>query len=215
MKEHRGNSPQPNTPPFRLISAMNKTGFPLTFRCPIFRWLILFSLLLVASSTAIAGNVQTDYDHKAVFERYHTYSWRKIKTSNPFYVSRIRDGVDHYLQGQGWQRIPTGGDISLFAISDVKNEQSLRTFYNGFGGGWGWGSWGGWGGPGYGGPGYGTTMAVNQRVRSVVIDMYDAKTRQLLWRGRAEQNLSDKTPKNVHRLYQDFAEMFHNFPPKS
>ncbi len=64
------------------------------------------------------------------------------------------------------------------------------------------------------GPGYTTTVPVNRRIRHVVIDMYDAKTKQLLWRGAAVDDLSQKSEKNEQQLYRDFATMFHNFPPK-
>ncbi len=101
---------------------------------------------LLFSAAAFASDVHTDYDHNAVWERYHTFSWQKIKTSNPFYVDRIHDSVIHYLEQQGWKYVPSGGDVSLFALSNVRNQHSLQTFYNGYGGGWGWGGWGRWAG---------------------------------------------------------------------
>ncbi|MGI8772086.1 MAG: DUF4136 domain-containing protein [Acidobacteriaceae bacterium] len=182
-------------------------------RLPALACLAIFLLSAAAFAPAFASDVHTDYDHKAVWERYHTFSWQKIKTSNPFYVDRIHDSVIHYLEQQGWKYVPSGGDVSLFAISNVRNQRSLQTFYNGYGGGWGWGGYGGWGGWGWG-PGYTTTVPVHQRIRHVVIDMYDAKTRQLLWRGAAVDDLSRKSEKNEQQLYRDFAAMFHNFPPK-
>ncbi len=169
--------------------------------------------LFVSVTAFAADQVKTDYDHTANFERYHTYSWQKVQTDNPFYKSRIQDGIDHYLQQQGWERVPTGGDVSLFAVGDVKDQKSLETYYNGLGGGWGWGGWG-WGGWDDG-PDMSTTRTVDQRVRTVVVDMYDSKTKHLLWRGTTKEDLSDKTDKNVHKLYEDFATMFHNFPPRS
>jgi hypothetical protein len=175
---------------------------------------LLLALLLPLASLAHADDIRVDYDHNAVFERYHTFTWKKIQSDNPFYVSRIRDGVSHYLEQQGWQQVPSGGDVAVFVICNVKNYQSLQTFYDGFGGGWGWGGlgWGFW--PGWGGPGFSTTTPVNQRVRNVVIDMYDSHTKQLLWRGITDVDLNGNPQRNLNRLYQDFAVMFHTFPPK-
>jgi hypothetical protein len=48
---------------------------------------------------------------------------------------------------------------------------------------------------------------------TLVIDMYDAKTRQLLWRGSAEGTLSDKPAKNENKLDKAVAKMFKDFPP--
>ncbi len=176
-------------------------------------FLALLTVLFVAAPIAAnAGNVQTDYDHSTVWERYHTFSFGRIHTRNPFYVGRIRDGITHYLGQQGWQMVPSKGDATIIVVSNVKNRRSLQTFYNGYGGGWGWGGWPGWGG--WGGPGWATTTPVDTRMRRVVVDIYDTHTKKLLWRGTSQDDLSEKSEKNERALYVDFADMFHNFPPK-
>jgi hypothetical protein len=50
---------------------------------------------------------------------------------------------------------------------------------------------------------------------TLVIAMYDAKTKQLLWRGTAEGTLSDKANKNENKLEKAVAKMFKNYPPSS
>jgi hypothetical protein len=45
--------------------------------------------------------------------------------------------------------------------------------------------------------------------------MFDAKTKQLLWRGTAEGTLSDKTDKNEKKLEKAVEKMFKDFPPGS
>jgi hypothetical protein len=44
--------------------------------------------------------------------------------------------------------------------------------------------------------------------------MYDVKAKQLLWRGAAIDDLSTKSAKIEQQLYRDFADMFHDFPPR-
>ena len=174
-------------------------------------FLILLTVLFAAAPIAAhAGDVQTDYDHSVVWERYRTFSFGHIQSKNPFYVSRIRDGLTHYLTDQGWQHVAKTGDATIFVDSNVRNQRSLRTFYSGYGGGWGWGGWPGWGG----GPGWATTQPVDTRVRIVVVDIYDTHTKKLLWRGTSRDDLSDNSEKNTRALYVDFADMFHKFPPK-
>jgi hypothetical protein len=45
--------------------------------------------------------------------------------------------------------------------------------------------------------------------------LYDTKTKQLIWRGSAEDTLSDKATKNEKNLDKGVAKMFKAFPPGS
>jgi len=45
--------------------------------------------------------------------------------------------------------------------------------------------------------------------------LYDAKTKQLIWRGSAEDMLSSKAEKNEKNLEKGVAKMFKKFPPDS
>jgi hypothetical protein len=90
--------------------------------------------------------------------------------------------------------------------------------YDGLGGGWGrgWG-WGGWGwGGGWASPGFGqsTTTTSDQPVANLVIDIFEAGTKNLLWRGLASEDLSSHADKNTRMLDGDLKKMFRDFPPK-
>src|SRR6202008_855314 len=76
-----------------------------------------------------AQDVHTDHDKKANFERYHTYFWAKVQTTNPLWQQRIQDAVDHELQAKGWQRNDSNGDVALMAVGSAQNQQEYRTFY--------------------------------------------------------------------------------------
>ena len=69
---------------------------------------------------------------------------------------------------------------------------SLNTTY--MGGGWGYGPGWGWGG-GMGGMGSSTTSVRNYSVATVVLDLWDAKQKRLVWRGTVSDTMSD----NPHR----------------
>ena len=84
------------------------------------------ALLLGSSIAALAGNVRTDYDHNANFAQYHTYSWGKVKTTDPFYASRIQQAVDSQLQAKGWQLVPSGGSVTIFAFDKVRTSSRSR-----------------------------------------------------------------------------------------
>jgi hypothetical protein len=181
---------------------------------------VLMAIILIGSSAAaFAGNVRTDYDHSANFSQYNTYSWGKVTTSNPFYVTRIQQAVDKQLQAKGWQLTPSGGAVTVFATDQIHSQQEIQTMYDGLGGGWGlgwgWGAWGwsgGWAGPELG---TSTTTTTDQQVSNLVIDLFEGSSKKLLWRGLATEDLSSNASKNTKTVDSDIDHMFKSFPPKA
>src|SRR6202140_4714846 len=160
---------------------------------------------LVALSTVLAQNVRTDFDHQANFSQYKTYSWQEIKPANSLWDARIKSSVDAQLAAKGWTQVDNGGDVALVAIATTHTEKTLQTFYDGMGGGWRW--------RGFGGMGEATTTEQDYKEGTLLVDMYDAKTKQLIWRGSAEDTLSNKADKNEKNLNKGVAKMFKKFPP--
>ena len=161
-------------------------------------------VLIGCSMAAFASNVRTDYDHTFNFSQYKTYSWGKVQTSNPFFVSRIQQAVDRKLQAKGWKLLPTSGSVTVFATDKIHDQQQVQTWYDGLGGGWA-------------DPGFGTatTTTTDQQVANVVIDLFDNGSKKLLWRGLATNDLSSHADKNTRMLDGDINDMFKNFPPKA
>ncbi|MGA2249375.1 DUF4136 domain-containing protein [Terracidiphilus sp.] len=171
-----------------------------------------------SSMIAMAGDVHTDYDHTIKFSQYKTYSWGKVQTTDPFYVSRIQQAVNERMQSKGWQLQPTGGSVTVFATDNIHNQQEVQTMYDNLGAGWGWGwGWGGWSWCcGWAGPTLGpsteTSTTIDQPVASLVIDLFDAGNKKLLWRGLATEDLSSQANKNTKIVDNDIHSMFKDFP---
>jgi hypothetical protein len=176
---------------------------------PISRTAVCTVLFLVTLGTAFAQQVKTDFDHQANFSQYKTYSWQEIKPANSLWDARIKNAVDAQLAAKGWTQVASGGDVAVVAIKTSQTQRSLQTFYDGFGGGWGWRRFGG------GGFGEATTTEQDYKEGTLVIDLYDAKTKQLIWRGSAEDMVSNKAEKNEKNLEKGVAKMFKKFPPDS
>jgi Domain of unknown function (DUF4136) len=180
---------------------------------------VLFCAMFLtgAAVPVFADNVRTDYNHQINFAQYHTYTWGNVKTSDPFFVDRIKAAVDKQLQAKGWQLVASGASVTIFATDNVHNQKEAETLYSGFGGGWGggwgWGGWG-WGLGNPGGFGDATTTTFKQSVANLVIDLFDGNSKNLLWRGLATQDLSSNANKNTKSLDSDIARMFKGFPPK-
>lgn len=159
-------------------------------------------ITLLFAGASFAQQVKTDYDRSANFSQYKTYSWEKVQTQDQLWVDRIKEAVNAALTAKGLTPVESGGDISIVAIEMTKNQQNLNTFYDGFGGGWRWGGFG-----------EATTTVDNYKVGTLVVDLFDAHTKTLLWRGSSSDTLSDKSDKNIKNLDKGVQKMFDHFPP--
>jgi Domain of unknown function (DUF4136) len=171
--------------------------------------LILMGMMFVFAGRLSAQQVKTDYDRSANFAQYKTYSWEQVKTKDPLFVDRIKSDVNAALAAKGWTEVPSNGNVSIIAIQTTQEQQTLNTFYDGFGGGWGWRRFGG------GGFGDATTTTETYQVGTLVIDLFDTKTKQLIWRGTASDTLSNNSNKNIENLNKGVEKLFKKFPPGS
>jgi hypothetical protein len=162
-------------------------------------------LMLVLAAASFAQHIKTDYDHNANFSQYKTFSWEKVQTKDPLMVDRIKSAVNSALTAKGWTEVPSGGDVEVFAIETTQDQQSLDTFYNGFGGGRRWG--------GFGGFGNATTTVETFKVGTLVVDLFDGKTEKLIWRSSSSDTLSNNADKNTKNLDKGVNKMFQHFPP--
>ena len=82
--------------------------------------------------------------------------------------------MDAELEAKGFAQVDQGGDIAIFAMTTTRTQRTLETFYDNFGGGWRW--------RGFGDFGEATTTERDYKEGTLVIDIYDSKTKRLLWR---------------------------------
>ena len=150
-----------------------------------------------------AADVSTDYNHHADFSRYHTYSWIGVRAGDSLWQDRIMGAVDSQLAAKGWTKVASGGDAAVSAFGRTTERDTLETFYNGFPG-WRWGGFG-----------TTTTEVIPERVGNLTVDIFDNNTKELLWRGRASEVISNKPEKNEHKMDEAVSKMFHHFPPPS
>lgn len=157
----------------------------------------------VLTAASFAQQVKTDYDRNANFSKYKTFSFEKVQTADPLWVDRIKSAVSSALTAKGMTQVESGGDISIIALGMTSTQQTLDTFYNGFGGGWRWG----------GRFGDATTTTETYQVGTLVVDLYDASTKELLWRGSASDTVSNKSSNNIKNLDKGVEKMFKKYPP--
>jgi hypothetical protein len=161
-------------------------------------------LFTLTASTALAQKVTTDYDKAANFAQYKTYSWiKEPKTSNPLMRQRIVEEINGALAARGLRLVTGQADLAVAAHVATQQERTLNTFYDGFGGGWRWG----------GGFGYATTVPQTYEIDTLVVDLFDAGSKQAIWRGTATKTVSGNPEKNVKNLTKSVDKMFERFPP--
>jgi Domain of unknown function (DUF4136) len=167
-------------------------------------WLALVGVLLFGNPFVFGAQITTDYDHSITFSQYKTYSWLKVQAGDSLWEDRIKQDIDARLAAKGWTRVDANGSATIAAFQSTQDQQTLDTFYDGFGGGWRW-------------RGVGDSMATTTtevtRVGTLVVDIFDAQTQKLIWRGKQSDALSGNPEKNAEKLAKDLGSLFKHFPP--
>jgi hypothetical protein len=172
---------------------------------------LVVAAALSLSGSAFAQDVKVDFDKDANFGALKTFTV-KIGTSwnNPLSEKRVVAEIQQGLTEKGWTPTDEAKADALVVLHGATEKQrSLNTFYSGGYGGYGWR--GGWGG----GMSSSTTTVDEYLVGTLVVDIFDAKTKKLVYRGTAQDELSDKPEKNAKKLAKASDKLFKNFPPGS
>jgi Domain of unknown function (DUF4136) len=169
---------------------------------------ILASSLLLLPALAAAQDVKVDFDKAFNFATVKTYAI-KIGTAwgNDLSQRRVLTEFDSAIAGKGWKKVPEAqADIIVILNGATQKQHSATTFYSGMGGGYGYHGFGG---------GMGTSQTVVDEfvVGTLVVDMFEAKNKTLVFRGTAQDELSDNPDKNQKKLEKASDKMFKNFPP--
>lgn len=155
--------------------------------------------LLMTTAVVYAQKVSVDSDPAAPFATYKTYAWVEgTPAPNPLNEDRLRMAVDARLALKGLRMNTTNPDLIVVTHVTTKERQQLEV--NGFG----YGAW--WGG------GYGTANVETYVEGTLVLDLYDANTKKMVWRGVATATASDKPTKNMSKMNKALDKMFEKFP---
>jgi len=177
-----------------MKSAVKTAVHALAFAAPVF----------LMAGAAGAQDVAVDFDKSANFAGIKTFAL-KIGTTwgNPLSEKRVTDEITAGLVGKGWTVAPEATADALVVLHGATStKKSLNSFYSGGFGGYRWG-----------GMGTTTTTVDEYKVGTLVTDIFDAKTKQLIWRGTAQDEISDKPEKNAKKLAKVGDKLFKNFPP--
>ncbi|HTV65876.1 MAG TPA: DUF4136 domain-containing protein, partial [Bryocella sp.] len=169
---------------------------------------IAFALAtLLFSTAALAQKINVDWDRSANFSNFHTYAWEASPhPAKGFWNDRIISAIDQQLQAKGLTKVDSNPDLWVVYSNSIHDQKETVGTNYGFGPYWGWGWWG----P----PTQTVYNTYVSRQGTLVVDIADAKNKQLLWRGDATDTISDNSDKNIKNLDKAVDKLFKNYPPK-
>ena len=161
---------------------------------------MLVMLLGLMGVSAAAQSVQTDYDRSFRFSDLKTFSFakqRRVATdplaNDSLNDGRIRKDLESQLTANGFRMETEKADFVIAYYVTTKNKLNVQDF-------------------GYGPPRWfgGRDIRVNQYSEgTLMVDFIDAKSNQVIWRGRATGTLEmkgvdKKISKSVEKLIKQF-----------
>ena len=165
--------------------------------------------LLVGACSGISTT--TDYDPAVDFTGFSTYDWVDSESGvDNITSSRIRQSVDGAMAAKGFSQSSSNPDLAISYQVSTAERRSFNTVNAGWGGGYGWGGWGM-------GMGTSTTTENVWQEGSLILGIFDASTKNLVWHGSATTDIDgSRSPEQRQQLIDDAVnKMMANFPPGS
>ena len=169
----------------------------MTFRLESIAAVMLFAAVVLFAAPAFAQPPQVQWDEDYDFESVQTYQWAPTSETSladvdPFMHSRIIKAIEFYLTEGGMTAVESEPDVYVTYHTETKTEVRLRS--NHFGYGFADPYWGG-----YMGPQSTTTRVVEYEKGTLIVDIWDATQKELIWRGWVTRTI----PSNPQRAEKD------------
>jgi hypothetical protein len=180
------------------------------------RIFVLAVALALLSVPARAQSVDVDVDKAVNFRAFRTYALGTVKMSDdasPLMVQRTVSALEGQMSAIGFRKVERNPDLIVEIQSSTLEEFSYTTWGD-FGPYWG-GAYPYWGGvayPFWHGGGFSGVDVQTILIRTLVVDMIDARTEKVILRGTAEDRVSHKAKKNERKAYEAVAEIFEESP---
>lgn len=160
---------------------------------------IVLSIALAAVPCA-AQKVYVDYDAYADFDSYKSFAWvdtdlTSLKEDYPELDSMIKNNIEYYLVKRGMVENTEDPDVYVTYHGSAKSQTQFMTstFGYAYGAGWTWGPY--WGPQMVSG-----TMDTTFKKGTLIVDMWDARKKEALFRGTATKIDLDNKMKAVKQI---------------
>ena len=172
----------------------------------VFSSALVLALVFLGAGPLAAQDVKYNFMPGTDFSKYHTYKWVSIEGGahpNQIVDAQIKQSVDSQLASKGLTK--TDNDkADLYVGYQIAVDQEKQWNAYGMGGGLRWGG------------GMATASSSTINVGTLVLDMYDPSTKQLVWTGNATKTIdpSSNQEKNQKSLDKAMQKLLKNYPPK-
>lgn len=165
-------------------------------------WLIFLTATAFAGS-ANAQKPKIQWDPEYDFDSMETFAWQStpetsLEESDPFMHSRIVTAIEYRLSAAGLTQVEDNPAVWVTYHTETENKVRLQSNSFGYGfGGYGLGGWGYYG-YGLGGPVSTTTRVIEYEEDTLIVDIWDSDSRQLVFRGAVTKVFS-QSPQKAER----------------
>ena len=170
----------------------------------------LLSLALLGACSSY--QVTYDYDVTASYGRYKTFDYYTSKKGTGGTTSlmdkRVRAAVEQELKAKGFAMETKADPDFLVTYYPIVKNRKVRTTVRS---GWGWGYR-----PLYGGVGVSSSQVRNYKEGTIVIEIVDFKSNQMIWQGAAAGALTGlNNPEDANEVVpKAVRDILAKFPPK-
>jgi len=168
--------------------------------------------MALALSGCSGISTSTDYDPSVDFSKFSTYQWLDSEGESVDAItdSRITSALEAGLASKGLKQVASGADLTVGYQVTTAERKSYNTVNTGWGGGYYWGGWGM-------GMGTSTTYENTWQEGSLIVGIFDAGSKNLVWTGTATTDLDQsRSPEERQSIITEAVQkLFKDFPPSS
>ena len=168
---------------------------------------LLTAVLALCLTSCSTIRVNADYDKDVTFSQYKTYAYQKAAIDKAAISDldkrRILRSIDEVMATKGFTKSETPDLIVSIFTQEKEQVDVIQSPMWGWGWGWGWSPWA-WGG----------FNSVYQYVEGkLTIDFRDAKTKELIWQGVGEGELTQRMEKKDANIKEFVTKILEHYPP--
>ncbi len=175
---------------------------------------VLGAAMLTAACASVSVN--TDYDSQAIssMDAYQSFSWLPhpqggdARVNNDLIATRVMNAVDETLAASGYTKVRRGADFLIGWHASLEGKADVTTMNNYYG--YGWGRWR-----------RGVVVVQDTQVReydegTLIIDIVDAASNELVWRGSAQARVDEgaSSEQRSERIRNAVQKLLEGFPPQ-
>lgn len=174
---------------------------------------IVLVTVLSATAASARDKISVAYAKDFSASHYKTYAWAEHgAVAHPLLAADIVGAIDQELQARGLQKVTSNPDLIIQIYGSVDQDMTMYSndpIYAGTGGIPPFD-------PSMNGPAfigfYGNTSVMVHK-GELVVDLIDAKTKKLAWRGMAQESIDSHDPqKLVDEVNGAISKMFKQYP---